>query len=413
VKIARTLPPVGYRVHAASLLTAAAGLIRHDRYREQILQPDFARAFDRRTVFAVSSGKAALALTLRALAQLTGRRKVIIPAYTCYSVPSAIVKAGLDVVPCDLAEGSFDYDHTRLVPLLRADVLCVVSVHLFGIPADTPRLAQLCRGTGIFVVEDAAQSFGGGSQGRKLGTIGDVGIFSFGRGKNITCGSGGLIVTASEPIAAALGAVTGGLRSSSFAGDVASFVTLTLLSWFILPRLYWFPAGLPFLRLGETIFHDDFPIRWMSEFEARLLRDWREQLSVLEGHRRLNAEHYFANINVLAEGVHGLPQPARLHRGVPFLRLPVILSKRSDRERLVFEQDGKTLGISTMYPGSVAAIRQLAGRLGDSSYPRAEAIAQQLVTLPTHPLVTPSDRERICAVVNQCSGRDGEARMAS
>ena len=75
------------------------------------------------------------------------------------------------------------------------ETLCVLAIHLFGIPANLDRIKKLCRKKDIFIVEDAAQAMGGEYKGGMLGTIGDVGFYSLGRGKNITCGSGGIIVT--------------------------------------------------------------------------------------------------------------------------------------------------------------------------------------------------------------------------
>ena len=394
------------------------GLAGHER--ERVLQPGLEQALHLRTALAVSSGKAALTVALLALARSTGRRKVIIPAYTCYSVPSAIVKADLEVVPCDLAEGSFDYDYERLGPMLRDDVLCVVSVHLFGIPADTLRLTQLCRGTGIFVVEDAAQALGGSSHGRKLGTIGDVGVFSLGRGKNITSGSGGIVVTNSAQITQALTQVTRSVPETKLVHDIATFVTLLFLSWFILPRLYWFPAGLPFLRLGETIFDEDFPVRWLSDFQARLLRNWPNRLAALETARRQHSEYYVSHIDVFrADAIKRGLQPAQptsvdreLEPAIPFLRFPVLL-ERGMKHRVLYEQGGATLGMSGMYPATVAAIPQLSGRFWDSQFPQAEAVADSLVTLPTHPLVSDRDRSAICSLINSASGRRQDVRMVS
>ena len=73
--------------------------------------------------------------------------------------------------------------------------------HLFGIPSDVDRTRRICEEKGIFLVEDAAQAMGVEHGGRKLGTLGDVGFFSLGRGKNISCGSGGIILTSSADIA--------------------------------------------------------------------------------------------------------------------------------------------------------------------------------------------------------------------
>lgn len=393
MKIARTQPPVGYRVGVAELMRAALP----GRDSNGALLRDVRRTFDVAHAFGVYSGKAALTIVFRALRSLSGRRKVILPAYTCYSVPSAIVKAGLDPVPCDLAAGSFDYDYTQLRALLGPDVLCVLSVHLFGIPADTMRLSALCRPMGIFVVEDAAQAMDPSSHRRPLGTRGDVGIFSFGRGKNITSGSGGLIVTDSDIVGHTIRRIARDLPPNG-AGDGASAVAgLALMSLFISPRLYWMPAGLPFLRLGETIFHEDFPIRGLSPMQARLLRGWRARLEQLNGGRREVATYYVRHIRGARE----------FGQRIPYLRFPLLLDPDA-RRRILQDDTSRRLGITGMYPATVGRIPQLAGRLTESVFRQAEEVAASLVTLPTHPLLTRTDLETICGFVNAASARRPE-----
>jgi dTDP-4-amino-4,6-dideoxygalactose transaminase len=346
------------------------------------------------TALGVSSGKAALTVILKALGTLSPRRKVIIPAYTCYSVPSAIVKAGLDVVPCDLAPDSFDYDYDQLTPMLGPDVLCVLSVDLFGIPSDTPRVRAACRHDGIFVIEDAAQALGSRIGGERLGTRGDVGFFSLGRGKNVTCGSGGIIVTRDPRIGGALQAVAGPLPASTFGDDVATLVSLLTVSTFLSPGLFWIPSGLPFLKLGETIFHEDFPVRQLSNVQGALLRDWSSAAEALNVTRRRNSTYYAANVT-----------GARAYAGDgACLRFPVVLPGGAEKRRLLEEQDGRLLGISGMYPTSVGAIPQLQGRLCRTRFDRAERLAESLVTLPTHPMVSDKDRQRISVAVNAAMG---------
>jgi len=275
MNIGRMQPPVGYRFPIADLVRGAYSVRRTRAYGKDVFEKEFAEHLGVRNVFAVSSGKAALTLILLALKALTGRTKVILPAYTCYSLPSAIVKAGLEVVPCDVASDSFDYDYERLLPMLRPDVLCALSVHLFGIPSNTTQLRTLCRPRGIFVVDDAAQALGSMHEESPLGTLGDVGFYSLGRGKQVTCGTGGIIVTDSEAIARTIRTAARDLPANGPSEDVRTFMTLLFMSIFVSPRLYWLPAGMPFLRLGETIFHNDFPIQSLSSFQAVLLRDGR------------------------------------------------------------------------------------------------------------------------------------------
>jgi dTDP-4-amino-4,6-dideoxygalactose transaminase len=396
------LAPVGYRLSIPALASAAAlTLVRRNAVND--LMRDMERHFNVRRAVGVSSGKASLTVILQALHRLSGRTKVIVPAYTCYSVPSAIVKAGMQVVPSDLAEYGFDYDYDALRGKLGADVLCVLSVHLFGIPSDTQRLKRLCHGTGIFVVEDAAQAMGASIDGAPVGTIGDVGFFSLGRGKNITCGSGGIALTNDAEIARALDAIVATLPDAGIAVSATSVVTLLALTILLSPIVYWLPAGLPFLRLGETIFHDDFPLHRLARFQALLLRDWWRELAALDDIRRANGAYYRAQIAGTSTGSDG----------VAHLRYPVVLADPAMKDSLLNERDGGAVGVSAMYPASVGAIPQLQGRLGEYHFPRAERMARTLVTLPTHPLVTIADRERICAAVKAVQDHASEIRTTT
>lgn len=173
--------------------------------------------------------------------------------------------------------------------------------------------------------------------------------------------------------------------------DVATAASLLLLSIFIAPSLYWFPAGLPFLKLGETIFHRDFPIQSLSNYQAGLLSGWAEQLGRLNEVRRSNAEFYRTHIHRLRNE----------EATIPYLRFPVVLDEPEAKRRILIQKEGDRLGISGMYPSTVAGIPELEGRWATSSFPEAERVASALITLPTHPLVSEADRILICKVVNE------------
>ena len=311
------------------------------------------------------------------------------------------MKAGLQPVPVDISSDSFDYNYEQLAQSLDSDVVCALSIHLFGIPSDTRHLADVCRPHGVYVVEDAAQAFGVTHNGRPLGTTGDVGFFSLGRGKNVTSGSGGVIVTASPQIGDALGPLVGDLTPPSLPQSIVNLSMLGVLSVFISPWLYWFPAGLPFLKLGETIFYDDFPISSLSGFQARLLQDWKTRIDELNAARLEAVEFYERSI----------PTAPRSAANVPCLRFPVLIADPQERRALLAEDAGRRLGISWMYPTSVGAIPQLAGRLPSYSFPQAERVAASLVTLPTHPLLTPSDLERIADIINRAVTKSGRSPL--
>jgi dTDP-4-amino-4,6-dideoxygalactose transaminase len=251
MRIKRTVPPAAATIHARDLWFGLLGIFSGTRYLKE-LEAELADYFNVKHVFLLSSGKAALTLILKALKSLSPRREVVIPAYTCFSVPSAVVKAGLKVRLCDIDPLTFDFNLTRLEQSLNENTLCVIPHHLFGIPSDVHRIAGMCKERGIFVVEDAAQAMGGTLGGRKLGTLVDVGFFSLGRGKNITCGSGGVVVTNRGDVADAIGRHSAALEKPTLLEVVKEFAQSVVMSIFIHPSLFWFPDGLPFLQLGKT-----------------------------------------------------------------------------------------------------------------------------------------------------------------
>ena len=153
MKLQRTLPPSAAPIEWRDLIQGLVGLARPQATMDR-LQAEFRSYFGVKHVWFVSSGKAALSLILQALHSLSGRSQVVIPGYTCFSVPSAVVRAGLSVRLCDVDPLTFDPDFLHLEAVADSDVLCVLATHLLGIGVDVPRVAEFCHARGIFVVED-------------------------------------------------------------------------------------------------------------------------------------------------------------------------------------------------------------------------------------------------------------------
>src|SRR6185312_678452 len=99
------------------LIGAARGLWGGGTHRARLVQ-ELKGTYSANEVFLVSSGKAALTVILKALAASSRRRRVIVPAYTCFSVPAAIVRAGLEVVLCDVEPETLDFNFTELEGLM-------------------------------------------------------------------------------------------------------------------------------------------------------------------------------------------------------------------------------------------------------------------------------------------------------
>ena len=353
------------------------------------LEDSLRRHFGVRHVFLVSSGKAALTLTLAALKASSARTEVVIPAYTCFSVPGAVVSAGLQPVLCDIDASTFDFDHELLERTLNDNTLCVVAHHLFGIPSNVERVRALCRARGITVIEDAAQAMGVMSDGRQLGTIGDVGVFSLGRGKNITCGSGGIVITQSDRIGADIRRQWPHLEAPPAAEVLADFAKLLFMKIFIQPRLYWLPAALPFLRLGQTLFPKEVAVKRLSGMQAGLLHDWQRRLQQSNRRRSETAASVSRELS--------LPLPSGPSH--PYLRLPVLAPTPQRRDRIHWLAKRRGLGVSVAYPTPVNEIAEIRHMFNGQRFPSARHVAERILTIPTHQWMSDKDTRAIAECV--------------
>ncbi len=163
-------------------------------------EADFAAFAGARHAVAVSSGTGALHTALAALGVGPGQ-EVIIPAYMWVSVIAAVVNQGAIPVLADIDQ-SFCLDPKAVQRQITAKTRGIIMVHMSGAAGDVVAVRQIARDRGLFLLEDCAQCAGGTVGGRKVGTFGDMGIFSFQMNKNMTAGEGGCIVTDDPRLAA-------------------------------------------------------------------------------------------------------------------------------------------------------------------------------------------------------------------
>lgn len=164
-----------------------------------LLEREFAALLGARYALAVSSCSAALFLSLKALDLPRGAR-VLIPAFTFAAVPSSVVHA--DCVPVLVEVGdNYRIDMADFAAKLPGADAVMIS-HMRGHTSDMDAIMALCDAAGIPVIEDAAHSLGTEWHGRKIGTIGKVGCFSFQSYKLVNAGEGGILVTDAPEIAA-------------------------------------------------------------------------------------------------------------------------------------------------------------------------------------------------------------------
>lgn len=142
----------------------------------------------------VNTGTAALHLALRCLGIGEGD-EVIVPAITFASTANAVLYVGATPVFADCSPNDWNLDAQQLGELLSSRTRAIIPVHLYGQPCEMAPIMALAKSREIFVVEDAAEAHGASYAGAPVGSIGDIGCFSFYGNKIITTGEGGMCVT--------------------------------------------------------------------------------------------------------------------------------------------------------------------------------------------------------------------------
>lgn len=393
MKWPRRISPAGTRVSFRDFIATLFGVVIQPNPRTR-LTDEVKRHFGVTNAFLTNSGRSALVVILKAIFEGDTRNEILIPAYTCFSVPSAIKKAGLKIRLIDLREETLDYDFNQLEKAITSKTLAILLVYPFGLGCDIRRAQKIARDHGIYLIEDAAQSMGLKISGQFAGTIGDVGLFSLSKGKPITSMRGGIIVTKDEKLAQKIAGQMEGLPRAGWAQSLRVLIEAKVIWFFLRPGLFWVIGKLPFVKLGETHYEPMMKVTQMPRAAAILCRRMLPRLDAINEARAKTSMVYLDRMSKspnLSPITGCEPETSR------FLRLPVLCANHAAREKLADEL--VDWGASRMYRESLAAIDDpdlfAAGQLPAGSFPGATKIAQCLLTLPTHVYVTEKDIDGI------------------
>ena len=183
---------------AAAEVIRSGWLIAGPRVEE--FERRFARMLGADHAVAVASGSAALLVAFAALEVAAGD-EIVVPDMTFVSTASAAMYLGARPVFVDIEMQSYCIDPERLEEAIGPRTKAIVPVHYAGHTADMERILAVARRRGLPVVEDAAEAHLAEYAGRKAGTLGNVGIFSFTPSKLMTTGEGGMLVTNDSALA--------------------------------------------------------------------------------------------------------------------------------------------------------------------------------------------------------------------
>lgn len=193
-------PSLGPEEVAAVREVLAMGRLRADGPISRRLSAEMASALGAECVLLTPSATQAIELGLMCLGVQAGD-DVVLPSFTFVSVANAVLRQGARPVFADISDETLDLDPEDLDARRTAKTRVALPSHYAGVGAPMERYRDVCAPHGIALLEDAAQGLGARRNGRWLGTLGDVGAFSFHETKNLTCGEGGAFVTCDPELA--------------------------------------------------------------------------------------------------------------------------------------------------------------------------------------------------------------------
>ncbi len=182
------------KVMESQLLSSLAGNV------VETFEKEFANYIGVKHAIAVNSGTAALHISIASL-DIGPGDEVIIPPFTFIATASSLLHNNAIPIFADIDNKSYTLDPESVKKKISAKTKAIIPVHLAGITADMGPLLDIAEENNLHIIEDACQSHGAKYNGKKVGSIGDLGTFSFYPSKNMTTGEGGIVTTNSSKLA--------------------------------------------------------------------------------------------------------------------------------------------------------------------------------------------------------------------
>ena len=355
-------------------------------------------------VYPINSGRSAIYSILKALGIGEGD-EVIIQAYTCNAVPNPILWTRATPIYADIEADTLNVNPTEVDKKITANTKAIIIQHTFGRPGPISEIKQIAKSHKLLLIEDCAHSLGAQFRGRKLGTLGDVSILSFGREKVISSLAGGAILVNNEKLEKPIADFLAKLDYPSFYTYLKEFNNY--LTWRLLIRKVFFTnTGKNLLAYLNK--HDFFNVVTSKKelvgerpsWYPRLLPGTLAKIATLElpkvdevnKKRNEIANYYEKNLN------NKQFQLLKPHDGI-YLRF-VLLHKNPNPVYEAAKQHKFWFGNwynTPVYPSRVD-LNKMKYDLG--SYPVAEKASRETINLPNYIGMTESDAEEIVTFIN-------------
>jgi perosamine synthetase len=343
--------PLGKPVFDEEMKMAAVEALCNERFvlGESVhkFEEEFARYCGTEYAVSTNSGTDALAIALIAAGLHPGQAAITSPASFIASA-NAIIHAQGTPVFSDIDLQTYTVEPEQINKAITAKTKAIIPVHLFGYPADMDSINALAQKNRLIVVEDACQAHGALLRGRRAGSLGDVGCFSFYPSKNMTvAGDGGIITTNNKKIAVRAAKLRDCGRKSQYVHDVVGYTA----------RLNTVNAAI-------------------GRVQLKRLDAWNEQ-------RRRVAKAYCR----LLSDVEELTLPPSGEEGFarPVFHCFVIRTKRRAGLKAWLESNGIACGIHYALPIHLQPVYRRMFGYEKGMYPKSEELCRTCLSLPMYP----------------------------
>jgi dTDP-4-amino-4,6-dideoxygalactose transaminase len=348
----------------------------------QAFEEKIARYLGAKHAIGCANGSDALYLALRAL-QIGPGDEVITTAFSYVATSESIVRAGATPVFVDIDPLTFNLDPNRIAEKITPNTKAIMPVHLYGHAAEMTGIKTLAEKHGLFIVEDAAQAIGSRYQTQMVGTIGDIGCFSFFPTKNLGAfGDGGLLTTNDDALAERL-------RMLRVHGS------------------------------RRRYYHDELGINSrLDALQAVILSIKLDHLNAWTARRREIADFYTNAFSPLAEMIE-TPKTASYTEHV-FHQYTLTCRAQGPEYRDTLAQRLQAAGVQSMIYYPLPLYRQethanLSPNLAKASedYPVTERVCHQVLSLPMFPEITEEELTQVARAVTASVKALAESQLIS
>ena len=330
-----------------------------------LFEKSFAEFCGVKHAIACCNGTVALHLALLALGVEAGD-EVIVPTLTFVATANAVTYCGARLVFVDSETDTWNLDPDQIEAKITPRTKGIVAVHLYGHPAKMRELKKIASGHNLFLLEDAAEAHGAMCDGRVAGSLGDAAVFSFYANKIITTGEGGMLVTDDDALAE---------RARLFRGQG---MDPNRRYWHLVVgynyRMMSLPAAIGLAQLEK--------IDYQLELRSRIANLYIERLRKINGltwqTEQPWARHVYWMFNIVLEPEAWQSRDAVIEA----------LGRQGIETRPVF------------YP--VHSLPPYADSSGGESFPVAENLSRNGISLPTWAGLTENDIDNVCRALENC-----------